>query len=285
MNKLTNVEGLPAAVVCEVCGARMQDISSWVKTCKTCGYQKSTLTPSEGTGIPGLEELRRENYEDLLDRLEATQRIRGQTLLEVGSAWGWFLEAAARRGAVVHGIEPERANAATTRAKGFAVENGFFPDDLQAKGPYDLIVFNDVFEHLPNPSAAIRHVEDLLAPGGLAVINYPSSSGTLFHIATLMDKAGMEGPLERLWQKGLASPHVSYFNPKNIRLLVSRHTSMEHEQTFPLKSVSREGLITRVSASHTGLTGGLMVAALWGLSYLLPHLPEDIQVSIFRKNK
>ena len=120
-----------------------------------------------GAGIDGLEALRRANFELLLDRLENQGSIRGKRLLEVGSARGWFLEAAGKRGADVRGIEPEAENARVAQDHGLSVETGLFPQDLEDRGPYDLIVFNDVFEHIPQPSNLIGEVADLLSPGGL----------------------------------------------------------------------------------------------------------------------
>jgi SAM-dependent methyltransferase len=257
--------------------------NGWVLRCPACGFFASTLTPGAGTGIGGLERLRRSNFEKLLDRLEKLKPLRGTSLLEVGSARGWFLEAAARRGAQVYGIEPEAANANLARAAGLPVEVGYFPDGLANAGPYDIIVFNDVFEHIPHPSALIGDIEARLAPGGLLVINLPSSGGIFFRLARLLESFGIHGPAERLWQKGFPSPHVSYFKPENLWLLVERRSGLSNESIFSLASVTREGLSSRIKSSHKGTRGALLLAGVWALSFALPLLPADIQVSVFRK--
>ena len=77
---------------CECCGSVMVKLNDWIMTCRDCGFQSSTLEPAEGTGIPGLEDLRRENFKRLLDRIEAHKPLKNARVLEVGSAWGWFLE-------------------------------------------------------------------------------------------------------------------------------------------------------------------------------------------------
>ena len=194
-------------------------------------------------------------------------------MLEVGSARGWFLEAARARAALPHGIEPERVNAEGAAAAGLSVERGFFPADLTDHGPFDVIVFNDVFEHLPDPVEAAVAVERLLRPGGMAVVNLPSSRGALFRLAGVLAMAGITGPLERMWQKGFASPHVSYFAPPNLRLLVERHTGMTFVEQFPLPAVSRSGLSARISGSHRGLLAGAMLAGVWLLSFGLRWAP------------
>jgi SAM-dependent methyltransferase len=261
----------------------MQRKGAWLEACPECAYLGSTLEPGAGTGIEGLEALRRANFELMLDRLQVLGPLDNIRLLEVGSAWGWFLEAAGRRGVRSHGIEPELANAALARKAGLSVEDGYFPIDLQDKGPYDLIVFNDVFEHIPRPSQLVPQIEALLAPGGRLVVNLPSSGGTIYRIAATLAAAGITGPYERLWQKGFPSPHISYFNPENLRNLVERHSGLRREDGFPLPSVVRTGLGNRIRSSHGGLVGAVMVASMWGLSFILPYLPADIEVVVFRK--
>lgn len=267
---------------CEVCGADMRSKKPWLYACGECGFMASTLQPAEGTGVGGLEALRRQNFEIMLDKLEQITSMAGARILEIGAAWGWFLEAVSRRGGRARGIEPELANAELCRQHGFDVEDGFFPVDLRDCRPYDIIVFNDVFEHLIQPSIVIKKVEALLKPSGLAVINLPSSDGVLFKIATMLDTLGSHSWLERLWQKDFASPHVSYFNPDALRRLVESHTSMTRIQAFSLKSVSRDGLRDRIGSSHRSISGVAAAAALWSLSFILPLLPADIHVSVFR---
>ena len=268
---------------CEVCGSPLIKKSTWVSACQHCGFQSSNLKPAQGTGIQGLESLRRENFEVILNRIEKIKPLNESKLLEVGSAWGWFLEAALKRGATAKGIEPEKENADLSRSKGLDVEDGFFPHDLNDNGPYDVIIFNDVFEHIPSPSTTIKQVESLLATNGIVVLNYPSSYGFFFKTASLLNIIGIHGPLARLWQKGMPSPHVSYFNPRNMQKLVSQHTGLKHIGTFRLKSVSRKGLRQRISASHSGLKGILMTSVIWIIAYILPILPSDIEVSMFEK--
>ncbi len=195
---------------CPVCGQGFVQHKSWLVRCAACGFLASTLAPGAGTGIEGLDALRRANFENVLDRLEQHRKLAGLRLLEVGCSTGLFLEVAARRGADVQGIEPELKNALFSRKKGLRVQSGFFPQDLDDRGRYDIIAFNDVFEHLPDPVESLKAVEQLLRPFGIAILNLPSSDGVLYKTATLLDRVGYGAPLERLWQKGLPSPHVSH---------------------------------------------------------------------------
>jgi 2-polyprenyl-3-methyl-5-hydroxy-6-metoxy-1,4-benzoquinol methylase len=270
-------------VRCEVCDSVMHKNKRWVYHCGNCGYLISTLRPAEGSGIPGLEALRRRNFEIILDRLEEVKPLAHSRILEVGSAWGWFLEAADRRGARVRGIEPESANAKLAIQHGLDVEIGRFPEDLRDRGPYDIIIFNDVFEHLSGPTAIIRHTEQLLSKDGILILNIPSSDGVLFKIATILDSFGASSWHERLWQKDLPSPHISYFNPKNLQMLVENRSDLRLVKTFTLNSVSRDGLFARIGISHRAVSGILTFVGIWAASFLLPFLPSDIYVGVFRK--
>ena len=270
---------------CTVCGASLRRAKPWLSACDACGFLASTLEPGPGTEMIGLEALRKANIAVCLDRLERHTPLTGKTALDVGCSNGLFLEAARARGAIVRGIEPEAVHVAASRAKGLTVDHGFFPADLGDRGPYDIVAFNDVFEHLPSPDIAIGEVERLLKPGGSAMINLPSRNGILYRVATMLDAAGMPGPFERLWQKGFPSPHVSYFSPDTLRKLVERHSGLRQTDAFPLQSFRRDRLWERVAFSTKGLAAYPVYAGLWGLSFVMPLLPADLHVGVFRKAK
>ena len=263
----------------------MHSAGAWVLKCLSCGFLASTLSPGIGTGIDGLEALRRHNYERILDRIELLKPLKGARVLEVGSAWGWFLAAAERRGTLPQGIEPDAANANLARAAGHRVDIGYFPDDLTTDDLYDIIVLNDVFEHIPAPAQFVSKIEARLAPGGLVVLNCPSSNGIFFRLAKLLNSLGVSGPYERLWQNDYPAPHVSYFNPSNLQRLVERNSGLREVTRFRLSSVTRAGLSKRVWDSKRKIVSTLMVGSIWCLSFVQGFLPPDIEVNVFRKGE
>lgn len=268
---------------CCVCGDELQSRKRWLFECRSCGYLASNLEPDAGTGIDGLAELRRLNFEAILNRLSQLRTLAGLRLLEVGCAAGQFLEAAAARGVRVMGIEPEQGNAAMARANGLRILDGYFPADGPYRGPFDIIVFNDVFEHLPDPDQCLRHIEQLLAPGGIAVLNLPSSTGMLYRVADGLDRLGYSDPLERLWQKDLPSPHVSYFNAGNLAALVTRSTNLKVIARMSLPSMTRSGLRSRVKSVNKGISGDALFTGAWMLSFVAPILPSDIMVLLLER--
>ncbi|MEM8970828.1 MAG: class I SAM-dependent methyltransferase [Pseudomonadota bacterium] len=261
----------------------MKCVSPWLAECKSCAFLCSNLQAGSGTGIDGLELLRRSNFQIVLDQIGEHTQLQGKLLLEVGSAKGWFLEAARERGAKAQGIEPELANAELAIDHGFDVVIGLFPDDLKDQGPYDIVVFNDVLEHIPDPHKAMLHVEAVLAPGGLAVVNLPSSRGALFRIARLLSRFGVNGPYDRMWQKGFPSPHVSYFNPSNLMRMVESNTHLRQVGATALPSVTRKGLWSRIRSSESTISAVPIFCSVWLLTFILGFLPNDIHVAIFKK--
>ena len=123
----------------------------------------------------------------------------------------------------------------------------------------------------------------LLKPDGLVVLNLPSSRGFLFRVASFLERLGYVAPWERLWQRGFASPHVSYFAPGNLERLAALHTDLRVVDRFRLPSVSRRGLRERIAASHDGVLGVVLFAMTWFASFLLPLLPSDIEVTVLQR--
>lgn len=58
--------------------------------------------------------------------------------------------------------------------------------DLQATGPFDLILSVDVMEHIEDDERVFRNFKSVLAPGGLLIINTPSDLGG-------SDTSGLDG--------------------------------------------------------------------------------------------
>lgn len=73
------------------------------------------------------------------------------------------------------GIEPDPVRAETARGRGIDVVTGFLDEAfLAARGPFDVILFADVLEHLPAPPDIIMLAAKGLRPGGSIIASVPN---------------------------------------------------------------------------------------------------------------
>jgi SAM-dependent methyltransferase len=230
-----------------------------------------------------LSALRERNFRTIVGLLGNLREQRGR-LLDVGCAHGWFLREAASSGWTAVGIEPDPDVARLASRNGTVVRNGTFPGALKPDDRFDVITFNDVFEHLADVNAALRACDAALNPGGLLVINLPDARGALYRLASLLARAGFRRPLERLWQKGFASPHLTYFTAPLLRRLAARH-GFRSVFSGQLPSVAWRGLWSRLRYDRrTSLVGSALAwTATCALLSALRALPSDISLEIFEK--
>jgi SAM-dependent methyltransferase len=270
---------------CVVCATPVRvTIVDWAARCPGCGTWTSSLEPAinvqtthvttateiDATArVVGLEQLRRENFRHILDRIGTLVPLAGARLLDVGSAHGWFLEEAAAHGARATGVEPEDEVAAEPLSRGLDVRSGYFPDALSESETFDVVTFNDVLEHIPNVRETLGACARVLRPGGVIGINIPSADGLGYRVACAAARAGIRGPFERFWQHGLPSPHCHYFTRAGLaRLLVDSGFAVE--EVDALSAISRRGLWDRVHTfRRTSPASVASFAALWAAAPLL----------------
>ncbi len=179
-----------------------------------------------------------ENFGERVDWIES-RRPPGRRLLEVGCAYGFFLAAARDRGFDVTGVEISEACAeAATRMWGVNVVRGDFMQQ-PLEGHYDVIAMFDVIEHMRDPAAVIRRARELLAPGGLLVME----TGDL--------AAPWARALGSLWYFLDPPQHLFYFSAVGLERLV-RSSGFTGDSS--LRRMGR-----RVSTSNIGfkLSAGL----------------------------
>ncbi|WP_454696912.1 class I SAM-dependent methyltransferase [Achromobacter aegrifaciens] len=206
-------------------------------------------------------------------------------LLDVGCAHGWFLDAAAGSFESL-GIEPDEAIHAAGAARGLPIRLGYFPDVLRDEEKFDIIVFNDVFEHIPDSGQVLQACYSRLADDGILVLNLPSSKGLFYRLSKVFRRLGFDSFFERLWQKDMPSPHLHYFNSHNLGHLVRQHKfSIEAKGTLPV--VRLQGLFTRISFSgNMGfVTKGVLCTCIAMALPVLRILPSDIIYVIAKKKQ
>lgn len=280
---------------CCVCGSMLlQGYQSWHFICSQCNYEKSELQPAinmhsthalinEDSRINGLRTLRMSNFKNLLKHIKL-KKPNGGTLLEVGSAHGWFLEVA-KNDFCVLGIEPDKTIVKENFDCSIPIRCGYFPNCLKKNEYFDVIVFNDVIEHIPNLEECLDDCFQHLNENGLLVLNLPSSKGFFYKFAKIFSVLGFAKPFERMWQKSLPSPHLHYFNPKNITELLHINKFACISEVKKLPSIRFNGLYSRIA--YTGNYNLILRICIYlTIGIILPilkFLPSDIMYVIAQR--
>ena len=281
--------------ICPVCLSELSaGYQSWHLFCKHCGYEKANLRPTinlhsahqlidENAREIGLRDLRISNFEKLLAGINSLKPTGGR-LLDVGCAHGWFLEVA-KSDFDVTGLEPDKNVFNSTVKLGLPVRMGYFPDALSENEKFDVIVFNDVFEHIPDIDHILACCHQRLNDGGLLVINLPNSGGIFYRLSKIFCRFGLTSFFERLWQKDLPSPHLHYFNLPNLIGLL-KNKGFEVEIKGSLSTLRLSGLYTRVSyTGNHSLIARVIIYAITALSLpFLKILPSDIIYVVSKRN-
>ncbi|MDO5056771.1 MAG: class I SAM-dependent methyltransferase [Lautropia sp.] len=286
-----------ALQACPACQSPLRTgLHPWHLVCTACSYEGSNLQVdidvrgdhevlNEALREEGLSDLRQSNFRTLAAELDDTLNPPAGTspsLLDVGCGHGWFLKATSPRFTGL-GIEPDARIAEMASAQGVQVRKGFFPDVLAADERFDVISFNDVMEHIPNVNAAFDACVKHLKPGGRILVNSPARTGVLYRISKLMNRLGMRGSFERMWQKGFPSPHIHYFDDDSIRAIGQR-AGLMLEKTSTLPSISTHGLYARIRYDRNmpAAKAALIAATLTVLNPVLKRMPADIKVWTLR---
>jgi SAM-dependent methyltransferase len=151
--------------------------------------------------------------------------IAGGSLLEIGCAYGFFLQEA-RRYFDVSGIEIAADAAAHARQSGLRVATGVADEaTLDQFGSLDAIVMLDVLEHLPQPLDTLNLCARRLNPGGVM----------------LLTTGDFGSPFARLagsrWRLMTPPQHLWFFTPESIRRLAAGLGLRVEEISHPWKIV------------------------------------------------
>lgn len=212
-----------------------------IDQCRVCGLHATA-------GRPEREELARwyhyeggaaadERFSGLLEllmrrlraaRASALTGLVGHTsgrVLDVGCGRGVMLEVLQQRGWSVWGTEIDEAVAASAQAR-LGPERVWIGDlpECPFAGPFELIVFFHVLEHLSDPYAALQRARELLAPNGAVVVSVPNLESL---------QAKLVGPQ---WLHLDVPRHRWHFTPATLTRLAERAGLRVHRrQSFSLE--------------------------------------------------
>ena len=133
-------------------------------------------------------------------------------VVEIASNDGYLLQYFTARGVPVLGIEPAANVARAAEQKGVSTRVEFFSaacaGRLAAEGiAADLIVANNVLAHVPSPNDFVEGIQVLLAPGGVATLEFP-------HLLRLIE----HNQFDTIYHE-----HFSYFSLLAAERLLAAH--------------------------------------------------------------
>jgi SAM-dependent methyltransferase len=196
-----------------------------LRRCPACGFVTADLErPVDAEKLYDGDYFRGEEYLDYRSdeaffkryfRIRLDELLRRKSsgrLLEVGAAYGFFLDLAKAHFDVVgFEVNREAARHAST-VLGVDVRTDDFPSVAAQTigGPVDVTVMWDVIEHLAEPDRFLAHVAELSRPGALLYL-------TTGDIGSLL--ARWRGPK---WRMIHPPTHVHYFSRATLRRLLER---------------------------------------------------------------
>jgi SAM-dependent methyltransferase len=169
-------------------------------------------------------------------------------LLDVGSAAGFFLEAASRHYDVT-GVEFSPFAAEYARGEfGHRVLTGDVTEVGLEGEQFDVVTMWATIEHMADPLAAVRAVASLTRPGGLFVLSTGDVTGPLA-------RRDLHG-----WNLMLPPYHLFFFSPQTIDLLLRK-------AGFRLRRILYDGVVAISGPLAT--TRGRSFATLLGLGNVM----------------
>lgn len=114
-------------------------------------------------------------YGETVAQYERETGVSKGAIFELGSAGGFFLEAARRRGWKVQGVElsPPAAEY-SIRELGLPVFQGLLEEAPFEKASFDVALADNVLEHVTDPVGVLSKLRELLRPGGALIVICPS---------------------------------------------------------------------------------------------------------------
>lgn len=273
---------------CLICNTPYIKINKFVYKCKKCLFLKSNLKSGNGREIEGISELRRKNFRNIIRVIKSFNNHKKFKILEIGSGGGYFIEECIKSELDITGSEANEEEFTILKKKfskilkiSLPLKEGFTENYIK----YDYIIFNDVFEHLESLDKVIDQLKIFLNEDGKILINLPSSDGVIFKFSNILNKIGINNFYNRLWQKGLSSPHLSYFNNKNLKNLLKKY-GYDLIYSSSLDTVSINGNFERLNSTIKSKVACMFMSFILILFfYLQKLLPKDIMFHIYHQKK
>jgi 2-polyprenyl-3-methyl-5-hydroxy-6-metoxy-1,4-benzoquinol methylase len=135
----------------------------------------------------------------------------GQIMLDVGCGNGLSLLEGGRLGAEVLGIEADPNVRSIAEELGLRIHIGSLYDQPFPDMRFDLIVLNQVIEHMPEPGKTLAALKERLKPGGRVVLSFPNRGSALRRL------------FGAKWINWHIPYHLHHFDAQGFESLARRH--------------------------------------------------------------
>jgi len=180
----------------------------------------------------GIKENREKNFEDTLRRVSFISKIisKKNSILEIGSGHGFFLEAMEKLQFDIKGIEisKEKRDMAKKITKKEILNINLNNENLESER-YDVMVMFHVLEHLSNPIEFVKKLKSNLNKNGKFIVEVPNGDDHQLFQNLKYTKF--------YWQRA----HLSYFNPKTLKKVFQK--AGYNVKVFGVQRYSIENLI------------------------------------------
>lgn len=209
---------------CRICGTGNPAglLDGALGQCVSCGFAWTRADIGPGTELYDSSYFTGDGYDDYFQpaarRFESRLRVRWllrtgavTTLVEAGSAAGFFVEAARAAGIQAQGVEMCESAARFARdSLGVPVRHGDF-ESMDVEAPVDVVCAFHVLEHVDDPHAFLEAAFRLIRPGGRLAIEVPNIASSAAR------------RLGSAWQGLQLRYHRWHFSPNSLIRLVSAH--------------------------------------------------------------
>lgn len=140
-------------------------------------------------------------------------------VLDVGCGTGWVTIIANRdKQNRVLAVEPDPDRAKLCQNRGIETICGILTTEILAtRGPFDVVVFADVLEHLTSPDAVLQLAVSGLEPGGLVLASIPNVAHWTLRLKLLMGNFDYR-------ETGLCdATHLRWFTQRSTETLFRSH--------------------------------------------------------------
>ena len=270
---------------CIICASEKIKDTTYTYKCINCNLFTSNLSPGFGREIEGIDNLRIRNSKKIISKMLLYKNIKKLKVFEFGSGQGYFINEAEKLNIDITGSDPDETEYNILKNKYKKIIKISLPISEEKKSildKYDYIVFNDVFEHLNDLNKITGQLKNFLKPGGCLVINIPSSDGILFKVSRFLYNINIHNIYNRLWQKNTSSPHLTYFNNKNLSLYLKRF-DYELIHSGSLDFIDNVDNFKRLnSINKNKLYCYFFSSLLFVMYYIQKFLPKDVMLHIYQ---